>query len=495
VLRGLQGLTHLHTVGHLELYHHIRNKLRFYNSVALTAQYVISSKVLDDLGGIQTVTFAALKTVLSLQPIMGVSVVDETPRAASWVRLDTIDLQEVTKFITIPGGQQFIEDEHQNTFERLGELPLWRVVVAEHQSDIAGSPVPGDADNSTQDTVFDVGFFYNHAMGDGLTGGAFHLEFLDALNALGAETGSSRIPLESVVEIPKLELLPSLDKAARFPLSIKFIGWEVIKEFILGDKDPKRWTGPPVMFSPETPPKTRMITILLESTISAKISARCRNNNVTITPLLTVLLARQLATAYPKYSRFLGTIAVQLRRFTGVSNRQMVNHVSGVTVKCSTATNGEKGYVSCSHVDWEAIRACKAVIDGAAKSPKNQITILLKFLSNAEEFFRSRVGKDRNYSFEVSNVGLVDGGLHHDGIAKFRRLVFSQSAIVAETPYVFGVASVKGGDMAIALTWQDGVLEEAKAKQVMEALQGELHLMAMDHDSDKANGVMNNDCP
>jgi hypothetical protein len=163
----------------------------------------------------------------------------------------------------------------------------------------------------------------------------------------------------------------------------------------------------------------------------------------------------------------------------------MVNQVSGVTVNCST--KGGKGYVSCNLVDWEAIRACRSVIDGAAKSPANQITILLKFLSKIEEFFWSRVGKERSWSFEVSNVGLVDGGLYGDGIAKLRRLVFSQSANVAEAPYVFSMASVNGGDMAIALTWQEGVLEEAKAKQVMEALESELHLMAMEYDLERAS--------
>jgi len=163
----------------------------------------------------------------------------------------------------------------------------------------------------------------------------------------------------------------------------------------------------------------------------------------------------------------------------------MVNQVSGVTVPCST--KGEKGYVSCSSVDWEAIRSCRAIIDDAVKSPSNQITIMLKFLNNMEEFFWSKVGKDRSWSFEVSNVGLVDGGSHGDGIVRFTRLVFSQSANVAEAPYVFSTASVKGGDMAIALSWQEGVLEEAKAKKVMEDLENELHLIAMEYDLEDLN--------
>jgi hypothetical protein len=426
------------------------------------------------------VVFAALTIVLCQQPIMGVSVVDETPGAASWVRLDTIDLQEVTRFITISGGQQFIEDEHQKPFDRVGELPLWRVVIAEHMKDTTGSSGSGGLGSDSVDTIFDIGFFYDHAMADGLSGVAFHLDLLDALNALGAEAASSKLPLEPVIEIPRQELLPNLENAGHFPLSIRFIGWEIIKAFILGDKDTKRWTGPPVMFSKDIPPKTRIRTIILPSSISAKISARCRRNKVTITPLLTVLIARHLANMYPNYSRFLGTIAIQLRRFTGVSNRQMVNQVSGVTVSCSTEE--KKGYVSCSLVDWDTIRACRAIIDDAAKSPANQITILLKFLSNFEEFFWSKVGKERSWSFELSNVGLADGGLSGSGVAKLRRLVFSQPANVAEAPYVFSVAGVKGGDMVIALTWQEGVLEEAKAEKVMKDLENELHLVAMEYD-------------
>ena len=36
--------------------------------------------------------------------------------------------------------------------------------------------------------------------------------------------------------------------------------------------------------------------------------------------------------------------------------------------------------------------------------------------------------------------------------------------------------------MVIALTWQEGVLEEAKAEKVMKDLENELHLVAMEYD-------------
>jgi len=67
-------------------------------------------------------------------------------------------------------------------------------VIAEHQKDVAGSSASGALGDNSADTVFDVGFFYNHAIGDGLSGAAFHLDFLNALNTLGAETTSSKLP-------------------------------------------------------------------------------------------------------------------------------------------------------------------------------------------------------------------------------------------------------------------------------------------------------------
>lgn len=456
----------------------MRNKLRFYNSVALTAQYVLYSLLVEELGSLEAVIFAVLKSVICRHPPMGVSIADESPKKSFYVRLDTIDLREVTQFKTISGGQQFIEDQHQKPFERLGELPLWRVVVAEHETEANTSSVSNDESNDRGDITFDVGFFYNHTMGDGMSGAAFHLDFLDALKSLAAGNTSSITSGEPIIEIPKLELLPSLEAAIKWPLSLKFIGSEVFKILVLGNKDSRRWTGPPVTFTTEAPPSTRLLSIILDSTTTSKISQLCSENKATITPLLAVLIARHMANAYPSYSRFTGTIAVQLRRFTGVTNRQMVDQASGVDLHFSTEK--EKGYLSCKYIDWDVVRSCRAIIDGVLKSPANQLIILLKYLSNMEGYFKWQIGKHKNWSFELSNVGLLDGSMDRDGAAKFRRMVFSQSANVAEAPYIISVASVRGGDTAITLTWQEGILEDEKTKQVLQALEVELYQMSLE---------------
>jgi hypothetical protein len=108
-------------------------------------------------------------------------------------------------------------------------------------------------------------------------------------------------------------------------------------------------------------------------------------------------------------------------------------------------------------------------------SPANQDTILLRFLKDYTGWFKKRIGKRREASFELSNIGTVGGGTEKGGdTARFTRIIFSQSASVTGPPYCFCVATANGGDMAIALTWQDGILEDKAAREVLAALEREI---------------------
>ena len=89
---------------------------------------------------------------------MGVSVENYGSLKPKWRRLEKINLREVVKVITaevVP--ERWIEDEHGVGFERVEELPLWRIVVAK-------SPETG----VSQDIFFNLGGFFFHAIADGL---------------------------------------------------------------------------------------------------------------------------------------------------------------------------------------------------------------------------------------------------------------------------------------------------------------------------------------
>ena len=200
---------------------------------------------------------------------------------------------------------------------------------------------------------------------------------------------------------------------------------------------------------------------------------------MTITPLLSVVIARLLACQHPNPGDLAATVAISLRRFSGVDDRQVVNHVASVTVPFSTfPKSGSLSSSGSNPLDWSVVRSCKKVIDARATSPANQNTPLLRFLKDYRKWFKKRIGKRREGSFEVSNIGVMDGGIEKGGAARFRRIIFSQSASVTGPAYCFCVATTKGADMAIALSWQKGILEDTTAREVLVALEAEIKKLA-----------------
>jgi len=426
----------------------------------------------------ENVIFAVLNSLVQRHPALGLSIAGEMTQSPSWIRLDKIDLREVVQFKDMSEDYQFIEDMHQRAFDRMGELPLWRVVVVGRPPQELTSLIDQRKDEAGgEETIFKVGFFYHHAIGDGKSGAAFHMDFLDTLNALAGTDPVIGISADAVIEPPKLDLLPSVEGARSWPLSTMFIVSRAFKELVLPD-NPSLWTGPPVQFSPDRPPKTRLLTLFVDSQTVARLTHRCRQNGVTITPLLSVVIARLLARQHPTEGVFTGTIALSLRRFTGIDDRKIVNHVASVTTHF--ATHPKSGYLFASGsnpFDWSVVRSCKKAIDTVAMSPANQDTILLRFLKDYSGWFKKRIGKRREASFELSNIGAVGGGIGKGDTARFTRIIFSQPASVTGPPYCFCVATVNGGDMAIALTRQDGILEDKAAREVLAALEGEIYTL------------------
>lgn len=110
----------------------------------------------------------------------------------------------MVEFLDIEGeGDQWIEDACQLNFGRPEFLPLWRVRITRSLSEGKDGKVR-----------FRVGVFFHHGIGDGVSGGAFHISFRDALNALLVKTNEmdTLVSLEDeIVFSPTLELLPNLE--------------------------------------------------------------------------------------------------------------------------------------------------------------------------------------------------------------------------------------------------------------------------------------------
>jgi hypothetical protein len=89
-----------------------------------------------------------------------------------------------------------------------------------------------------------MAFFCHHAIADGLSAGAFNLTFLDALNHLIDHP--SDIAYKSVIEVPKLPLVPNLELRTPLPLSFFFLLKQFFKAYIYDHRDTLEWSGPPI---------------------------------------------------------------------------------------------------------------------------------------------------------------------------------------------------------------------------------------------------------
>jgi len=118
---------------------------------------------------------------------------------------------------------------------------------------------------------------------------------------------------------------------------------------------------------------------------------------------------------------------------------------------------------------------CCKEIKAATASPKNHGVGLLRYLSDYSRWLRNQIGTKRIDSFEVSNIGVMDGGFGDESkVAKVKRILFSQSSNVMAPAYVFSVGTAKGGELGIALTWQHGIVDIESVDRLLVGLSEEL---------------------
>ncbi|KAG0645721.1 putative alcohol acetyltransferase FCK4 [Hyphodiscus hymeniophilus] len=471
----------------MERWNIARNHVKFYNNVAVTATYNVPRILLQQFGsrGIEGLVYAALKENLSRQPILGVTIDDEGSTVPRWRRLSSIDLREIVNVVSADpnaSADGWVQNSHRTLFPTTGELPLWRVVVAFQESALTeeGSHVS-----------FAMGFFAHHAIADGLSCAAFHLTFLDALNSLveSPSAGPSDLNEVAMVNVPNLPLIPTLEMKAKLSISILFVLLEFIKAFIYNPIDSLNWSGPPVNADHPRPPIASTRSFSLTPAMVSKLIAKCRAEKTTITSLVTVLTARKLALMYPDHKSFTGTVPFSLRKFTGHSPKDMGVFVTNVTQTFSSEANpstkhmsgapSPKGKLPAAVADdeklWDSARAFKRHLDENTASTHNQHVNMLKFVSDYGSYFLGLLGTKRAHAFEVTNIGIVDGGVGgEEGKATFDRVMFSAGGCAYGEPYVVFLATARNGYMNAAIGWQSVVVSDEEAKDLLGYLEREM---------------------
>ncbi len=521
----------------------------------------------------QELVWKTLATILpenrngALSPLVQ-SLTDIYGKEPKWVWLKTIDLRDVVRVTQNLKIEEILESGHAvHMMGNDGTQPLWRVAV-----NIRPPLKGGGADE--EKVQLDVAFFFNHAIGDGFSGLAFHADLRDALNARVKRIAKGDMILPEVEDpvpdpiIPVDEYPHTLIKTLEEAIHLKVTPsgyWNLIKSSLKPVKGV--WTGPvitapcpspddcssstssthsdshthghlhhhnhhhtsPSQYSPTKEPTTAMTKVrvlTLPARALSNIKEQCRENRTTITAYITYVIADALATqknqlqdnspAGTQIDSLVASIAISFRRKAGmlpmpgrptlmVAYTSSYSHIFPLqgnrlvapppeAVKRKNAKKqkqtrpgirklSEAGRSKVSikdwarergiEIDWDEVRRIKSGLTACSNSTKNQLVSFLKVVGDYRKYILNKVGKARSESFEVSNLGVIDVNQIHrparvrrsEGV-KVEKLVLSQSAGVSGPPLAFGVATLKGGDMTLTLTWQEGLGLDMLAERV-----------------------------
>lgn len=95
-----------------------------------------------------------------------------------------------------------------------------------------------------------------------------------------------------------------------------------------------------------------------------------------------------------------------------------------------------------------------------ARCPQDNLAGLLPYITDFVEFYRKKIGKAREATFEVSNVGVFTQE-QQSSEWSLNNMTFTQGALPAGPAFAVNCASVQGGPLTITITWQHSVVDEA----------------------------------
>ena len=430
-----------------------------------------------------------MAAVIARHPVLSAIPVDEDKPDTFFVRLPQIDLRRAVKFVTTEHDGQgdegrkdseldaVIEGQHNINFKaEYGQLPFWRVIVL-HPAGTVSS--------------FALCFVFHHSLADGASGLAFHRSFLSALNtkcelqSVVSKAAGDPNSVNPVVYPPQNPLLPSLEDVLPLPLSVTYVVKTLWNEFIA--KAPQNvWTAAPITTSASM--QSHFQSFSLSASSTQRLLVTSRTNSTTLTATVETLLAATLFEHLPsdKYLRLMANGAISLRRLMPndiIDDDSMGTYVSTYKVMHLRPTHGsgQGSDKSTESFSWDEAGRVKAIIEVELNQKGNDSVVgLLRYAGDLTSYLGKKIGKERDQSFEVSNIGVFKPAPVHDGddLWSVARMVFSQSANVVGP--ALGTSLVTGGDgrLSVGFSWLDGVVETEWVEMVMRALKSKMEDLA-----------------
>lgn len=460
-MTNVKELEKLRPCGRLETYSTGRHHLGYYNNVGLTATYTSPSGSSESL---ESIIYGALRIVIAEHTILSAIPLEEEKSYPDvyFARLPSIDLRTCVEFrqreTKATGGdgddeelKHLLTEEHSRNFkDNLGTKPSWRLIVLA---------------SSGPTNTFTAAWFFHHALADGTSAMLFHDTFLKALNSPIQESST-----EPIVKPPNTPLPPFFEDQHSLPISWSFFLRTLAKLFfpsIFAKRSPTLWTGAPLPAT-LTNPKSHFQLLEFSAQTTQRLAKLAREHNTSITATLDCVFATALFAHLPadQYDQLISSNPASMRRFLkDVPDTQMTNALTTYTYTHYRQKGERKS--SSANFDWaEAQKNKDAINSTLALEGRDNPVALLRYAPNIHEYLTGHLGKARDASFQVSNIGVVKAPA--EGEWKLGRMVFSQCANPVGAAVGMGVVTGGDGCASLCFYWGERVAEEFISKVVGE---------------------------
>ncbi|KZT25274.1 hypothetical protein NEOLEDRAFT_1242018 [Neolentinus lepideus HHB14362 ss-1] len=451
------------TAGLLERYHVTRVALGLDTCVVVTARYVWTG---GESSLTSAVLYPALRNVIQSEGALCVRVAySPSPfKKPRFFRLPSINLDKIVEYKDGPISlQDALEQETSHGFDfRSTEKPLWRLTILPNNTVI---------------------FSYYHGIGDGMSGRAFHLSLLQALQTSIPQVKDGASEVEPVVEIPPqiLMTLP-IEKCTKVSVSFKALLRQLNP--VQPASGLTAWTGNPVVAAIPTTKRLKNYVRLLAFTpteITALIVI-CRQNKCTLTGAFHAVSVRALSQvlSMPEFQKSGVTydsvsvcIPMSLRSLTHVPETAVCDHVSSHIVTASLPASS----ISISDdVFWT--EAAKVSDELRTQRRKALSTIaVIRFsplVGGLSGYYKSKLGEKREYGLSIINLGAwskaqaVEDPAPHWTVAE---MAFTQEDTIVSEPLKINLVGGGDGGLTITVNWGQSTVDVAFAEAFVKKLE------------------------
>ncbi|KAH7252990.1 alcohol acetyltransferase [Fusarium solani] len=426
---------------------------------------------------------AVVADTIRKHPLLQVGVIGEKTKRPSWIQLDEINLKNHIVWKTADPNDEYdaklneiTRQELDTTFGNFATRPGWRLLVLELEGQ----------------NLLEVMFIWNHMCTDGNGGKIFHESLLESLNTPNLPSLENHVFKTTTTAE---NMLPPQNVIAKYKITPKFAAatvWQELKPPMLESKTAYvSWAD-----ITRTPRKTQIRGFNVDNESTQKILSACRSHKTTLTGLLHAAAFMSLVHQLPeeKLASIISQTPLNLRRFikpnpkahSGLEPKQlianyvtMMDHVFKKSLvqkvrQQSRSVGDEERFSALEEEMWSAAVFIRGEIkDKLDLGLKNDLVGLMGVVGDFDKFHRDELKKPRTASWLVSNVGVIDGQNDGDEASHWsiERSKFSLSACVVGCLFNIGVVSVKGKDLFVDLTWQDGIVDTGIADQLIADLE------------------------